>query len=212
MLRLLQWMALGLLISAPGLGAAGAKSPKLEDIVPKRLQLSLASDHIFVATHLHVRPSDLGEPSWSSWDTDASGALSGSEVQALIGEVRRTNLPSQRLAIGRQLVDWAALPATRASAPGASLGLQEALNVRVSGKVARQTGSGRAHFVVYAPPRRANGIVPLRITVGAGTRLRDVAGARAEQRGPRRVEAVLSRFTPALWGRLEPEVDPKSPR
>ena len=201
MLRLFQWMALGLLLGVQGPGAVEASDKQLDDIVPKRLKVSLGTDHIFVVTQIHVRPSDLGEDSWSSWDRDASGDLTEPEVQALIQQVRRANLPSQRLAIGGYLLDWAALPATWVAVPGVPLGLNDLLRLRVTGDVPRKKSlQAREVFVVYAPPRAADGIVPLRINLGDGLRFVGVAGARAEQRGPRRIEAVLSRHTPALWG------------
>lgn len=213
-MRSLHWLALGLILGVQGLGEAGASGAQLDEIVPKRIQVSVAAERIFVATHLHIRPSDLGEVSWSPWDSDKSGKLNEPEIQALIQHVRRANLPSQRLAIGGHLVDWAALPASRSAAPGVPLGLSDPLRLRVSGDVPRKKTLAPEAFVIYAPPRVAGGIVPLRITLGEGARFIGVAGARAELRGPRRIEAVLSRLTPALWGGVAPDdgsVQPKVP-
>jgi len=195
-------LCLFLLLLLPGLGwaATAPGEQELAKMVPTRVQFSVASDQIFLAIQMHVVPQEMGADSWAEWDQDRNGSLDGQEVQALVSQVVAVAMPSHRVAVGGQLMDWRELSAERAVHRESPLGLREPILVKVSGTKGRLGSNEEALFVVYAPPKKGDGIVPLRLSVGAGLQFRDVAGARAEQRGPRRIEAVLSRRSPALWG------------
>jgi hypothetical protein len=192
-----------LLLVAPSVWA-GPAQPKadIQDIVPKTIQLSLGADHIFAATQLRVTPGDLGETSWASWDKDSSGSLSLPEQGPLLEFVRRRTLASQRVAVGGVLVDWDLFPVQRSAAAGEPLGLTEAIELKVSGRVSAGPWAGDLAFVVYAPPRGRDGIVPLRLSLAPDLSFVAAEGARAELRGSKRLEAVLTRASPALWGTL----------
>jgi len=183
-----------------GSAATASGEQELAKMVPTRVQLSVASDQLFLAIQMHVVPQEMGADSWAKWDEDRSGSLDTQEVEALVSRVVEIAMPSHRVALGGQLMDWRELSAERAAHRQSPLGLREPILVKVSGTKGRLEPNEEAIFVVYAPPKKVDGIVPLRLSVGAGLQFRDVAGARAEQRGPRRIEAVLSRRSPALWG------------
>jgi hypothetical protein len=189
-----------------GLGWAGASSGPssgeqgLAKMVPTRVQLSVASGQIFLAIQLHVTPQALGADSWLEWDRDGNGSLDAQETRSLVSAVAAASLRSHRVALGGQLIDWRDLSLEHTTRGADSLGLREPILVRASGTNGHLSAGEEAPFVVYAPPQEEDGIVPVRLSVGAGLLFRDVAGARAEQRGPRRIEAVLSRRSPALWG------------
>jgi len=198
--------------STPSKLGAGAEEPArstpdsarpqvgLEEIVPKRIQISVGADHIFGVTELHVWPKDLGETSWARWDSDGDRRISLSEQNQLLKYVAHRELLSLRVAAVGRRVDWGSFDVTRMAVPGADLGLSEAVDIKISGRLALDSLDEERVFVVYALPRTPDGIVPLRISLARGMSFFGVAGARAEQRGPRRIEAVLSRSSPALWG------------
>ncbi len=195
-----------------GLLPAAAAPPaerSLQDIVPKRIQLSVATDHLFAVTALHVRPEDVGESSWARWDGDRDQKLSPQEQVPLLSHIAGIQLLSQAVAAARRGVTWGDFSVTRMSESEAVLLLTQPLDLKISGRLPLAEGSSDRAFVVYAPPRMPDGIVPLRISLAKGMSFVGVAGTRAEQRGPRRIEAVLSRANPAIWGtikleRLEP--------
>jgi hypothetical protein len=187
---------LGLSEAAPG----PPTKPGLDDIVPKRIHISVAADHLFGVTELHVWPKDVGEGSWARWDSDGDGQLSAPEQVSLFGHIVQGNLPSQVVATSRRRVDWSSFAIRRMAKDGAALSLDQAVDLKISGRLPLDREDRERPFVVYAPPRSPDGIVPLRISLAEGMTFSGVAGSRAEQRGPRRIEAVLSRANPALWG------------
>jgi len=181
--------------------AAGPPAkPSLDNIVPKRIHISVAADHLFGVTELHVWPKDVGDDSWARWDSDGDGKLSAEEQRLLFGHIVQGNLPSQVVATSRRRVDWGSFAIRRMAKDGAALSLDQAVDLKISGRLPLVRGDRERAFVVYAPPRSPDGIVPLRISLAEGMTFSGVAGTRAEQRGPRRIEAVLSRVNPALWG------------
>jgi hypothetical protein len=192
-------------MAAAPLGFSGAAAgppakPDLDDIVPKRIHISVAADHLFGVTELHVWPKDVGADSWARWDRDGDGKLSAPEQRSLFGHILQGNLPSQVVATSRRRVDWGSFAIRRMAKDGAVLSLDQAVDLKISGRLPLARGDRQRAFVVYAPPRSPDGIVPLRISLAEGLTFSEVAGSRAEQRGPRRIEAVLSRASPALWG------------
>lgn len=199
LLVLLLWIA-ALPFGFPEVAAGPPAKPALDDIVPKRIHISVAADHLFGVTELHVRPKDVGEGSWARWDSDSDGKLSAQEQTSLFGHIAEGSLPSQAVAIARRRVDWSSSVIRRMAKDGATLSLDEAVDLKISGRLPLSREDRERPFVVYAPPRSPDGIVPLRISLAEGLSFEGVAGTRAEQRGPRRIEAVLSRANPALWG------------
>jgi hypothetical protein len=177
----------------------------LQDIVPKRIQISVATDHLFAVTALHVRPEDVGESSWARWDDDRDRKLSPQEQGTLIEHIAGVQLLSQVVAAARRGVEWGDFSVARMSEAEAEavLLLSQPLDLKISGRLPLSEGDSARAFVVYAPPRMPDGIVPLRISLAKGMSFVGVAGTRAEQRGPRRIEAVLSRANPAIWGTIK---------
>jgi len=188
--------------------AAPPAGPSLQDIVPKRIQLSVATDHLFVLTALHVRPKDVGESSWARWDLDHDQKLSPEEQAPLLSHIADVQLLSQAVATARRGVVWGDFSVVRMSGPEAVLLLNQPLDLKVSGRLPLSETDRERAFVVYAPPRMADGIVPLRLSLAEGMSFVGVAGTRAEQRGPRRIEAVLSRVNPAIWGTIKLQLRP----
>ena len=193
------WVAYGLLPAAAG--PPGERS--LQDIVPKRIHISVASDHLFAVTALHVRPDDVGESSWARWDGDGDHKLSREEQEPLLSHIADVQLRSQAVAAARRGVAWGDFSVVRMSQSESVLLLGQPLDLKISGRLALSEGDSERAFVVYAPPRLPDGIVPLRISLAEGMSFVGVAGTRAEQRGPRRIEAVLSRANPAIWGAIQ---------
>jgi hypothetical protein len=186
----------------PAMAAPPAKR-SLEEIVPKRVQISVAGDHLFAVAALHVRPEDVGESSWARWDGDGDRRLSPEEQAPLIEHIVGVQLLSQAVAIARRGVEWGAFSVARMSKASGVLLLSQPLELKVSGRLPLSEEDSERAFVVYVPPRLPDGIVPLRISLAKGMSFVGVAGTRAEQRGPRRIEAVLSRANPAIWGTIK---------
>lgn len=191
-------LALALLLLAPPVQA----ERDVRELAPKTLQVSVGSDHIFGALQVQVAPADLGESSWARWDVDSSGGLSTAELQPLLEVARSGAVAALCIAIGGTQLDFGAWPVRRAGPVGTDLGVDESLLLTVSGRAELALPPGEHAFLLYDVPRTAAGIVPVRLRFVVGTEVVAAAGARSELRGRGRLEAVLSRATPALWGTL----------
>jgi hypothetical protein len=199
----LLFLVLGMSFGLPSAMAEPLTKRSLQDIVPKRIQISVAADHLFAVTALHVRPEDVGESSWARWDGDRDRKLSPQEQSDLIEHIAGVQLLSQVVAAARRGVEWGDFSVVRMSEAEDVLLVSQPLDLKISGRLSLSEEDLERAFVVYAPPRMPDGIVPLRISLAKGMSFVGVAGTRAEQRGPRRIEAVLSRANPAIWGRIK---------
>jgi hypothetical protein len=172
----------------------------IHEIVPRQVQVAVAVDHVWASVRLSLRPADLGLSSWVRWDADGDGELSASERSPLALHLRARE--TEFLAL---MVDGVAVPMTQAkwrfeASPSASLALDEPATLRIETRENLRMTAGEHRFVLYDRPAEADGIVPIRFSLANGLTLGPVTGARAEKRSPRRLEAVVSRGSPAVWG------------
>lgn len=180
----------------------------LEELVPLNLLVSVGDDRLFGAVRLQIVPAQLGLDSWARWDRDGDGALNRDERMAAAEAVTARVLPSFRVALAGKLL---ALDRAKPSLLGPKeqlLALDARLLMNVSAKTSLAQSPGAVDeaelpFVIYAVPLHMDGIVPLSVRLGSGLQLVGADGTRTEILGPGRLEAVTTRATPALWGRLK---------
>ena len=92
--------------------------------------------------------------------------------------------------------------------PAAPLSLDAAVTIRVETRANILMEPGEHRFVLYDLPSAADGIVPIRFSLARGLTLGSVMGARSEKKSERRLEAVVSRASPAVWGIFVREEEP----
>ena len=182
-------------------------SPELaaEDVrehVPRTVQVSVGKDHIFGALQVRIEPADLGEKSWARWDRNKSKSLEQSEVRNLIEEARDRNVAILCVSIGGVLIDFSRMAVKLDEPHGRSVSLREAVVFSASGRTEAVLPPGDHFFLLYSLPASVDGIVPVRLRMVAGVDVIRAEGARVELRQTGRLEGVLSRATPALWGQL----------
>jgi hypothetical protein len=182
---------LGLLLLTASVGQA-----EVRDSVPRTVAVSAAADHVFATLTAVVAPSDLGLTSWAQWDLDEDGAISELEGKPLLGALRARELEYLCVAVDGEVVPLARMVA-RSVEP---ITIDGPVTLRVQGRAALTLEAGEHQFVLYDRPQTEDGIVPIRFAVVPGMQITAAEGARAEQKGARRLEAVVSRFAPAVWG------------
>jgi len=183
-------------------------SESIHQMVPRQVQVAIASDHVWASVRLDVRPADLGLSSWQRWDLDGSGALGPSEQGSLAKHL--CALQTEFLSL---MVDGLAVPLSDArlrfdGPPSAPLALEASATLRVEVRADMLMEPGEHRFVFYDLPSDADGIVPIRFTLARGLTLGRVMGARSEKKSERRLEAVVSRASPAVWGSFVREGGP----
>jgi len=178
-----------LLVASPG-------RADVRETVPRAVIVSAGSDHVFATFRSLVRPQDVGVETWGAWDRDGDGAISEAEAKALLGELRGRELEFLCLAVDGEVVPLARMPATT----DAPITIDGAVSLLVQGRGPAELAPGEHTFVLYDRPRSDDGIVPIRFNVTAGMEITGAQGSRAELKGPRRLEAVVTRFAPAVWG------------
>ena len=208
MLRLLPLLLL------PTLALAGEQAPagddaRVHDFVPRNVRVSIALDHVWGAVRAEVVPADVGESSWAAWDRDGDGQLVGPERPRLASALRARELEFLCIAVAGEVLPLLRRPATLEEPAEGPVPLDARVVVRVEGRMKLDLGPGEHPFVLYDRPRGLDGVVPFRLSLGRGLKIRSTGGARNEELTPRRVEAVVSMFAPAVWGTVErPVADP----
>lgn len=187
--RALGLLGLLLLIGSP----AGAE---VRDAVPRTVAVSVGSDHVFARFTSVLLPADLGHESWAAWDGDGDGTISESEGKALLGALRATELEYLCVAVDGAVVPLARMVATSPE----PITIDGPVTLQVQGRAPWTETPGEHTFLLYDRPRVEDGIVPMRFNVVAGMEIVGAAGARSELKGSRRLEGVVSRFAPAVWG------------
>ena len=172
----------------------------IHQIVPRQVQVSVAEDHVWASVRVDIRPVDLGLKSWRRWDLDGDAVLTSSERQALAEHLRSRETEFLSL-----MVDGLAVPMAEArwrfeGAAATSLGIDVPATLRLETRLNLPMAPGEHRFVLYDRPAKADGIVPIRFSLARGLTLASVSGARAEKMSDRRLEAVVSRASPAVWG------------
>ncbi len=195
----MRWLLLLFLLS-PAL----AKDAEPELVVPRRVQVSVGHDHVFVSLRARLTPEAAQEPSWARWDRDGDGAISASERGPLLSSLRAGETEFLSVSIGSTVLPVGRMTAKFDADLPEPLPLDATLRFRVEGRVAVKP-EGATAFTLYDRPHEAEGIVPIRMSLVRGLAFVSGTGTRGELRGPRRLEAVMSQAAPALWGVFGPE-------
>ncbi|MCP4870182.1 MAG: hypothetical protein GY898_15865 [Proteobacteria bacterium] len=188
--RALGLLGVGVLLIASGVSA------EVRDAVPRTVAVSAAADHVFATFTSVVVPADLGVETWAAHDTDGDGVISEAEAKPMLGAIRAAELEYLCIAVDGTVVPLARMVATSPE----PITIDGPVTLRVQGRATMTLGAGEHSFVLYDRPRADDGIVPIRFNVVAGMEITGAEGARAEMKGKRRLEAVVSRFAPAVWG------------
>lgn len=187
------FLLLALLIGRPAVPEGPA--------VPRALQVSVGLDHVWASVRATVRPADLGLPDWSRYDRDGDGVISDLEERVLLRDVRGHTVQYACVALDDVVVPLGTMPIKRVE-PAGPLAADAAVKVRIEGRAAAVLGPGEHAFVLHDRPATAEGVVPIRLSFTKGFSLVGAAGARAERKGARRLESVVSHAAPAVWGTL----------
>jgi hypothetical protein len=190
--RLLLLLLIGL-FARPG-------TPALDVSVPRSIMVSVGKDHLWASLRATVAPKDVGLDDWSRYDRDGDGVVGPAEERALLAELRRKQTEHTCIALGEAVVPLGRLPVKRVGA--GALELTSTIALRIEGRVNAPLDVGTHPFVLHDRPNTADGVVPIRLAWVQGVELLDAQGTRAERKGARRIEAVVTHQTPALWGRL----------
>lgn len=172
----------------------------IHEIVPRQVQVAVGADHVWASVRVALSPKDLGLSSWTRWDGDGDGELSADERSPLGAHLRSRETEYLSL-----MVDGVAVPVAQAkwrfeASPSSNLSVDEPATLRIETRTNLPMTPGEHRFVLYDLPAEIDGIVPIRFSLANGLALGSVNGARAEKRSPRRLEAVVSRASPAVWG------------
>lgn len=185
---------------------AGAAEPgedgRVHEFVPRNVRVSVTEDRLWVSARTEVAPADLGEASWAAWDRDSDGRLSGPEAGALESRIRADEFGHLCVAVDEVVLPVLRMGMTREEPQADPIPLDARIVLRIEGQTTLDLGMGEHGWTLYDRPRGLAGVVPFRLALGPGLALVSSAGARAEVKGPRRVDAVVSRFAPAAWGKL----------
>lgn len=195
----MRWLLL-LLFAIPALG----KDPEPERIVPRRVQVSVGQDHVFVSVRARLSPADLGEPGWARWDRDRDGVVSAAERGPLLASLRAAETEFLSISVAAQVVPVSTLRAAFDADVPDPIPLDAELRFRAEGRMALKV-DGPTAFTLYDRPHGPDGIVPIRMSLVRGLAFVGGTGTRGELRGPRRLEAVASQAAPAMWGAFAPE-------
>ncbi len=196
-------LLLVLLLPAPALAEESTDdSGRVHDFVPRNVRVSIAPDHVWGSVRSEVAPADVGEESWAPWDRDGDGQLAGSERAALSAALRARELEYLCVAVDGQVLPLLQRPALLEEPLEDPVPLDARVVVRVEGRMDLDLATGEHPFVLYDRPRTLDGVVPFRLSLGRGLAIRSTGGARNEALTPRRLEAVISRFAPAVWGTI----------
>ena len=182
-----------------GLVLAGPVSSKLP--LGRDIRVSVADDHVFVQLKAHAEPASLGRESWADFDRNGDGSLDAGERVPLLEALRRQETEYTALSVGERPVPMGRFEVA-ALGEAETTALDGRLTFRVQGRVELERSPDGWPFVLYDRPREWTGAVPIRLSVARGLHLEGIEGGRAEQRGPQRLDAVVTNSTPAVWGRI----------
>ena len=164
------------------------------------LLVSVGQDHLWGSLRASVAPGDLGVANWAAWDLDANGALDMRERAGLSGRLREhvahsvsASVDGRLLAFSRSKLLWTE------EGEGGGPGIDQLLSFRLEARTPLTNRPGEHVFVLYDRPSQDR-VVPIRFSLAGGMQLVTAHGARWEQRTSRRLEAVVTRVTPGLWG------------
>ena len=198
-LSLVLFSALG--VFAVAVSAAPRElTESIHHMVPRQVQVAVAVDHVWASVRLEVRPADLGLPSWKRWDPDGSGVLTVDERGPLAEHLRARETEFLSLMVDGLAVRVSDGRSRFEGPPSAPLSLDAVVTIRVEARANMLMEPGEHRFVLYDLPSGADGIVPIRFSLAHGLTLSSVEGARSEKKSERRLEAVVSRASPAVWG------------
>lgn len=188
------WMLLLL-----GISIAGPVTPELP--LGRDIRISVADDHVFVQLKAQAAPADLGRSTWADFDRNGDGALDEGERVPLLEALRAQETEYTALSVGEQPLPLGRFEVA-ALGEGPRTALDGSVTFRVQGRMELARSDEGWPFVFYDRPRNWQGAVPIRLSVSRGLRVEGVEGARAEARGPQRLDAVVTNSTPAVWGRV----------
>lgn len=183
---------------------------RVHDFVPRNVRVSIALDHVWGSARSEVAPADVGEESWAPWDQDGDGQLTGPETVALASVLRDREMEYLCVAVDGQVLPLLSQPAVLEEPSEGPVALDAQVVVRVEGRLKLDLAAGEHGFVLYDRPKTLDGVVPFRLSLGRGLRIRATGGARNEALSPQRVEAVVTMFAPAVWGTVS-RPDPNVP-
>ena len=201
-----RWLVIvALFVSLPiGTAHGAGKEAQIADqLVPRQVRVSFATEQLFVSVRSRVTPASLGETSWATWDRDGDGSLSDPELGPLLDSVTRAELGHLGVTVDGSVVPVGALR-TRLEVPAERpVALDAALVLRFEGKHRTALAAGEHRFAVYDQPLGRDGVVPFRVSFGRGLLALGGGGARAEIRGGgKRVEVATTKLAPIFWGRF----------
>ena len=191
-------------------GAALAKQPlprekpDLDTLIPRRVSVSIGTDHVWGQVKSTVAPADRGKDDWSEWDRNGDGALQGAELQSLAGSLAEAEVEFLSVTVNGR---WLPFPTFVAKVDGGvadARPLDAPISFQVSGRMTLLLDRGAHEFALYGLPDDEDGVLPLRLSFARPYKVLDATGARAELRmGGRRIEGAATQATPTLWGRFE---------
>ncbi len=185
------------------IGAALAGPPPADLPLGRDIRVSVAEDHVFFQLRASAVPADLGRDEWSDFDRDGSGSIDAAERVPLLEALRRHETEYTAFSVGEQPLLAATFEVVGLGTAEATA-LDERVTFRVQGRTELAPSADGWPFVFYDRPRAWQGAVPIRLSVARGLHVDGVLGARAELRGPQRLDAVVSNRAPAVWGRVVP--------
>lgn len=198
-------LALGAILLAPRSAAAvdAGTRERLDDLVPRQLQVSVGRDYVWASVRVRVGPDDLGWADWSGFDRDGSGILERAERKSLVLHLR--GVETEYVAVQ---VDGVPLrfPTFRFRWVGESdedLALDARIELRFEGRQKLALQPGRHRFVLSDRPRKLDDVVPVRMSLVRGMRFRDARGGPRHELSERRLDTALTAFTPLLWGEFD---------
>jgi len=132
-----RWLLIVALFAALPLGTAhgaGKEAQIADQLVPRQVRVSFATEQLFVSVRSRVTPASLGETSWATWDRDGDDSLSEAELGPLLDSVTRAELGHLGVTVDGTVVPVGALR-TRLEVPAERpVALDAALVLRFEGK------------------------------------------------------------------------------
>ena len=166
-----RWLLIVALFAALPLGTAhgaGKEAQIADQLVPRQVRVSFATEQLFVSVRSRVTPASLGETSWATWDRDGGRLLLGeAELGPLLDSVTRAELGHLGVTVDGTVVPVGALrtrlevPAER---PVARCGPRPALR----GQASHGPRRGRTPLRRLRSAPQGGRVVPFRVSFGRG--------------------------------------------
>ncbi len=197
-----RWLLVVALLAGTAYGA-GKETQLADQLVPRQIRVSFATEQLFVSVRSRVSPASIDEASWATWDRDGDGSLSDTELGPLLDFVTRVELGHLGVTVDGTVVPVAALKTKLEVPVERPVALDASLVLRFEGKQRTALAAGEHRFAVYDQPLGRDGVVPFRVSFGRGLHALGGGGARAEIRGGgKRVEVATTQLAPIFWGRF----------